>query len=61
MGLLEKGFGTGEEAAEVELLQKLLQVSWVKRIWKLLQANGSTHMCSTHEAVPYVSAACSGC
>eukprot|EP00891_Asterochloris_glomerata_P001517 jgi/Astpho2/1517/Aster-x0065 len=25
MGLLEKGFGTGEEAAEVEVLQKLLQ------------------------------------
>ena len=30
MGLQEKGFGTGEEAAEVELLQKLLQVSWLE-------------------------------
>ena len=32
MGLLEKGFGSGEEAAEVELLQKLLQVSWLEEM-----------------------------
>ena len=41
MGLLEKGFGTGEEAAEVELLQKLLQVSRLEKMWNPLQAMGA--------------------
>ena len=58
MGLLEKGFGTGEEAAEVELLQKLLQVSLAGKAYKLLQANGSRHTCSAYKAVPCVSFAC---
>lgn len=60
MGLLEKGFGTGEEAAEVEVLQKLLQVSWLENVMKLLEAYGCIHMCSPHSSAS-LSVTCSRC